>query len=64
MRIFNVNRRINFDGQEILDSLNCNLNIAEVKVIVKSLEKFKSDDLVLVSNKDNLLAYLKNYYHE
>lgn len=64
MRIFNVNRRMSFDGQEQFDSLNCNLDKNDVKTIVLSLEKFKTDDVVMASAKTTLLSNLKNYCND
>lgn len=58
MRIFNVNRRMTVNG-EILESVGCNLTVADVRVIVSALEKYKTDDVLFASCKTELLSNLK-----
>lgn len=59
MRLFNVSRRY-VNGVEVLDGINLNLSAADVATIVKGLEKMKSDDVVEISCRTQILDSLKS----
>lgn len=58
MRIFNISRKLAWNGEETLDSINLNLTSSDVVSICEAIKTSKIKDNIVLDNANNILNVL------